>query len=509
LAKKKKTAKKKLRKTRPASRKKKALPESAVRAAERLLGSVEAKAIAARAPHEKAFMTAVLTAAAKRVEHLPGQVEPYFIERVADEIPYGLFVVDGDGRLGYVNRAAEVMCGRKGVEVVGREIDEGIGGGALSSQFRVVVDRARSGKAPLEYEISYSLQSGAHFDIGLTASLMGEVTSHREEGQVVVVARDLHAPAERLKLRAPANITAEQQADLRRRLRQAERQMARSEKLVAVGQMAAGFVHEINNPLGALSGLIQVMEMDLDEKDPSREMLEEVAQELDRIHRIADSMLELARSSSGEGSEAFQAVDLDDLVKSVLRLMGPQLRVARVKSEVVVDGKRPWVYGDPDRLKQVLMNLILNAAQSMSPSDQMPPKGGRVRVAIGGDEVRAEDMPPRPTRAADLAGRDTRALHAEAENRAAGDQAPPWQEGLPLVRIEVSDTGPGIPEDKLARLFEPFFTTKPPGEGTGLGLSTVEAIIRAHGGTITAGNRPEGGAVFSIRLPASAARAAE
>jgi signal transduction histidine kinase len=353
--------------------------------------------------------------------------------------------------------------------------------------------------------VSYVLPSGERFDVGFTAAIVASPERHREEGEVVVVARDLHAPGERLRLRAPASLSAEVQADLRHRLRQVERQMARSEKLVAVGQMAAGFVHEINNPLGALSGLIQIMQMDLGDEDPTRQMLDEVSAELERIRRIADSMLELARSSAGEGSEAFRALDIGELTRSVLRLVGPQLRVARVKSECLVEQEPLWVLGDPDRLKQVMMNLILNAAQAMSPPEQVPPKGGRVSVRILADKVRADDLPPRPTRAQDLAGRGADALREEAGRRAAGEEAPPWKEGLLLVRVEVRDSGPGIPEEALGRLFEPFFSTKPPGHGTGLGLSTVEAIIRAHGGSITATNAQGGGALFTIRVPASAA----
>jgi PAS domain S-box-containing protein len=471
--------------------------------AARLLGEKEAKALAARAPTEMSFLQAVITAAAKRVDRVPEQTDRTLLERATNEAPSGLFVFDGEGKFEFVNRSGESLCGIAAEELRGKTIAEALGAGALSSQLGVIVERARSGKAPLEYEISYALPSGARFDVGFTAALVGESALY-EDGEVVVVARDLHAPAERLKLRTPASLTAEQQADLRNRLRQVERQMARSEKLVAVGQMAAGFVHEINNPLGALSGLIQILQMELDDADPTREMLEEVAGELDRIHRIADSMLELARSSSGEGSEAFAAVNLGELAKSVLRLMGPQLRVARVKHEICVEEGPLWALGDADRLKQVLMNLILNAAQAMSPADMTPPPGGKIVLSIAKDIVKAEDLPPRPTRAQDLAGRGPDALREEAGKRVAGEQAPPWKEDLPLVRIEVRDNGPGLPEDRVGRIFEPFFTTKPPGEGTGLGLSTVEAIVRAHGGTVRAYNGEAGGAVFSIRLPASA-----
>ncbi len=127
------------------------------------------------------------------------------------------------------------------------------------------------------------------------------------------------------------------------------------------------------------------------------------------------------------------------------------------------------------------------------------------------DTAGPADLPERPLRALDLASSrtwpggpeaDMLTIRREALRRAATDSAPPWREGMKLVRIELEDTGPGIPKEILGSMFEPFFTTKPAGEGTGLGLSTSEAICRAHGGTITAENVSGGGARFTIRLPA-------
>jgi signal transduction histidine kinase len=121
-------------------------------------------------------------------------------------------------------------------------------------------------------------------------------------------------------------------------------------------------------------------------------------------------------------------------------------------------------------------------------------------VSVSDDVASAADLPPRARRADDLAKADTDALYIEAIRRAASAALPPWREGLPLVRISVEDTGPGIPPDAMEHLFEPFFTTKPAGEGTGLGLSTAQAVVRAHGGTLTAENLAHG-AAFIVRLP--------
>jgi len=484
-------------------------PEGMLDAASRLLGGEDASRLLRGARSELAFLRAVLAAASARVP-APGRALPETrLELAMDELPFALFLVDPAGRFAFVNRAAEIASGHRREELVGRQIKESLAGSGLAEPLAVVVERARSGRAPLEYRVAYDLPSGGHFEMGLTAALAAGAPGHREELDVVVVGRDLHAPCEELRLRARSMLPAEVESDLRARLRQVERQMARSEKLVAIGQMAAGFVHEINNPLGALSGLVQMMQMDSPREGPQAAVLAQMSGELDRIRRIAESLLELARTPEGTGAEAFRAVDLAALARDVLELMQPQLRAARVRAGLESHLSSAQVLGDPDRLRQLLMNLILNAVQAMSPPGETPPRGGRLTVRLLADRVSEEDLPPRPSRAQDLAGRGEDVLVEEAGRRAATEAAPPWREGLELVRLEVEDTGPGIPAEVMPRLFEPFFTTKPPGRGTGLGLSTAQAIARAHGGTISAANAPGGGAVFTVRLPACAARGSE
>jgi signal transduction histidine kinase len=136
----------------------------------------------------------------------------------------------------------------------------------------------------------------------------------------------------------------------------------------------------------------------------------------------------------------------------------------------------------------------------MSPGGQIPAPGGRLTVSVTDDRAAAADLPPRARRADDLSKSDTAELYVEAVRRAVSAELPPWREGLPLVRIAFEDTGPGIPPEVMDRLFEPFFTTKPGGEGTGLGLSTARAVVRAHGGSLTAANLARG-ASFVVRLP--------
>lgn len=416
-----------------------------------------------------------------------------------------LFIVDGRGRFASLNRAAEVLLGCSREEALGKTIPEALGEGELAERLSVIVQRARSGGPPVEYEVAYAGESGSAFEVGFTATLVvpkGPAAGpEKEPHDVVILGRDLHAPTESLRLRAASRLPAEAQAELRRQLRHVEQQMARSERLAAIGQMAAGLVHEINNPLGALAGFAEILKMDLDPGHPARALLGELAGEIERIERLVENMLDLARSTMGEEAARFAPVELAGLAGSVLRVMGPQLKLDRVKTAREFELEEAWILGDKDRLRQVLMNIVLNAAQAMSPAAEVPPRGGRLTVRILPDEVQEDDLPPRRRRIEDLATEPPEALEEEADRARAGRQSPPWRPGGRLVRIEVEDTGPGVAEEIMGRIFDPFFTTKPAGEGTGLGLSTAEVIVRAHGGKIAAENVPGGGARFVIRLP--------
>jgi signal transduction histidine kinase len=233
-------------------------------------------------------------------------------------------------------------------------------------------------------------------------------------------------------------------------------QLIRSEKLASVGQLAAGVAHEIGNPLAAILGYVDILRADaagtgtLPDAE-RRDALNRVKAETQRINRIIRDLLEYSRPSHEEPS----LIDPLAVVRSAQALLAPQARLREVRITVSPE-ESPWptVMVSQGRMTQVLVNLLLNAADAM---------GGKGHVAVTCESV---------------AGR---------------------------VRIAVSDEGPGIERELRRKVFDPFFTTKPPGQGTGLGLSISRAIVEAYGGSLELDPEAARGARFVIDLPASSA----
>lgn len=226
-----------------------------------------------------------------------------------------------------------------------------------------------------------------------------------------------------------------------------EAELIRAGRLSALGQMTAGLAHEIRNPLAALKGTAQILGDEIAPDSPRRKMLELHLREIDRLAATLDRFLTFARPHEVSRRE----VDVGGVVDDVLALVEPQARRARVRL-IREAGDIPPIPCDPDKVAQVLMNLVLNAVQAM-------PNGGEVRVALS-------EVHRGPRR---------------------------------FASIRVSDTGPGVPPDLRDRIFDPLFTTRP--DGAGLGLSISARIIEAHQGLIEVRDRPGGGACFEVLLP--------
>jgi PAS domain S-box-containing protein len=234
-----------------------------------------------------------------------------------------------------------------------------------------------------------------------------------------------------------------------REIRKLQESVLQTEKMGAVGQLAAGVAHEINNPLGIILGFAQSLVKRLKEDDPLALPLKSIEREALRCKSLVQDLLVFSRSSKIESEH----LDLNEALVGALSLIFARARTQGVEIVQQLSPELPRILANRNKLQQVLINLANNAIDAM-------PKGGTLTIAtaLGGD---------RPGH----------------------------------VEIGVSDTGHGIPGEIRARIMEPFFTTKEAGKGTGLGLSLVYEIVKNHRGTVEVESEEGKGSKFTIRLP--------
>ena len=225
-----------------------------------------------------------------------------------------------------------------------------------------------------------------------------------------------------------------------------QEQMMRAERLAAIGQLAAGISHEIDNPVGIILGYAELLREDLPAGDPRIEDVQAIIDECKRCRRITGGLLGLARSVPS----LRESVSLVTLTEETLASLRPHKLFRDLEIIFSAPENSLRIAADGDQLRQVLVNLFLNAAQAMK---------GRGRLSVKADLME-----------------DTAVL-------------------------TVLDTGPGIPGELRETIFDPFFSTKAKGEGTGLGLSVCRKLVEDHGGRITAGEAPGGGAAFRVEIP--------
>jgi PAS domain S-box-containing protein len=244
--------------------------------------------------------------------------------------------------------------------------------------------------------------------------------------------------------------------------RRIEAQLRHAQKLDTLGKLAGGIAHDFNNLLVPILGNAELALRALPGDNPVRERIQDIANAAARARDLVRRILVFGRAV---GAEPRESVALADVVREVLKFLevSPQLNV-RIVSDLVDDGTR--VHGVPGQLHQAITNLCTNATQALR-------RGGGVL------EVSVETL-------------TVDSVFAAKHGMRMGT----------VVRVRVKDDGPGMTEETLERAFEPFFTTKAIGEGTGLGLSTVHAIVARHGGTVVATSRFGEGATFDVYLPA-------
>jgi two-component system, NtrC family, sensor kinase len=227
-----------------------------------------------------------------------------------------------------------------------------------------------------------------------------------------------------------------------------QKQMAQADKLASIGELSSGIAHEINNPLGIILGYTQLLLRGEDPQSDRYNDLKTIEKHVQSCKSIVEDLLNFARTSS----PLKERLDIHSVIEDVIGFVRHHSNLDTIQIETRFTDALPRVFMDEKKIKQVLINLLMNAIHAVGCN-------GLIIIATGINESASR------------------------------------------VLVEVSDTGHGISQENLTRIFDPFFTTKPTGEGTGLGLSVSYGIVKGHGGNITVKSEPGKGAAFTLFLP--------
>jgi two-component system, NtrC family, nitrogen regulation sensor histidine kinase GlnL len=359
-------------------------------------------------------------------------------DRLLASLPDAVIGVRADLTVFLWNAAAETLIGRPATRSVGRGLADCLGPDARL--VRHLGETLRLGESRAEAESEVTATDGRTVPVSLvTAPIHGPAGGASSLRGAVAVLRDLS------------------------RLKALEAEVRRGERLAALGQMALALAHEIRNPLSAIRGAAQLLGEELGEGHASREPLQVMLGEIDRVNRVMEALLDLGRPMRF----TFAAVNLYELLERVALLAEPAARAHGVQLVRRYDPSIPPLWADPDRLTQVFQNLIQNGIEAMA-------GGGRLTVT---------------TRVS---------LDAVYGRVDAGSGA------RPLVEVLVADEGEGIPAALLDRVFDPFVTTKP--RGLGLGLAVSHRIVEEHRGALRVTSTLGKGTTFSCYLPIAGPR---
>ena len=354
-------------------------------------------------------------------------------ERTVESLMSGLLTTDTTGSITSFNPEAERITEVSAAAAIGSDVE-----GVLPGVRSLMIDGSDSDTARIRSRTVFRSRSGTDLHLGVAAYVLRD--SEGQAGGHVVIFQDL---TEVVKMEA---------------------ELRRSERLAAVGELAASIAHEIRNPLAAISGSIQILQRgktDATLGEESLRLMDIAIRETDRLNRLITDFLEYARP----GRLASEPVDLLELLNEVVEMLEKVVSDDIQLAVEVESGLQ--VMGDPGQLKQVVWNLALNGVQAM-------PEGGKL-------QVEARSLPERTPQEPLQEGR------TEVEEKGA------WAE------IVVRDQGGGISPEAVDHIFDPFFTTKP--EGSGLGLATVHRIVGEHGGSIGLETSKQGGTEIHVRLP--------
>ncbi len=339
-------------------------------------------------------------------------------DSILENMSSGVLVVDSSGKIVTINHAAGEILKLNREEIQSKNLREVFDPvmPELASELAYALDAEKS---KFRHELTVKNHEGTSIPLGISISLL---KNNGQKRGVIAVFQDLTE------------------------VREMQEKVRKADRLAAIGELSAGIAHEIRNPLASISGSIEMLYNDLDLGGEHRRLMELVMRESDRLDRIINDFLEFAKMRP----PTLRDVSVEKCIEDVLVLLKNNLAVSKgIKIETSQHGGSMWVRADEEQMRQVFLNLSLNACEAMG-------KGGRLRVE-------------------------------------------PGISGPGEVGISFQDEGCGIEESARDHLFQPFFTTKE--GGTGLGLAIANKIVEAHGGRINHRNREGGGAEFIVILP--------
>jgi signal transduction histidine kinase len=262
-----------------------------------------------------------------------------------------------------------------------------------------------------------------------------------------------------------------------RKLKQAQEELIRSEKMASVGRLAAGVAHEVGNPLGTILGYMNILEKEGMDQEEAKDYLRRIEKEIERINRIIRGLLDFARPPKF----VLEEVEINGVIENTIPLLIYQKSIKNIETVLRLQPNLPMINGDESQLSQILINMMLNAIDAM-------PKGGLLKIET--EEYVVENL---------------RKAHSQIGDLSSISPSPPltlFSKGDRWVRIRISDSGIGIKKEDMERIFDPFFTTKSPDKGTGLGLSISLRMVESMGGAIRVESEYGKGATFEIYFPA-------
>ena len=338
-----------------------------------------------------------------------------FSDNLVENMPMGLVAVDPEERIASFNQTAESMLGISARQTLGKRLPE-----ILPPSFQNFFNQLKSESGPINREMEASLNN----EKNLPLEVIGTALTGEDSAALgwVILFRDLTE------------------------IQHLKREIAQSQRLASIGRLAAGVAHEIRNPLSSIKGFATYFKDRYRDTPKDHQIAEIMIQEVERLNRVIGQLLEFARPMSIQR----RATQLDILIRHSLKMVERDAQQKGVNLSVESDPHINKVHIDPDRIKQVLLNLYLNAMEAMA-------EGGNLSVGVlPGDTKRS-------------------------------------------IQITVSDTGPGIKPEDLPHLFDPYFTTKP--SGTGLGLAIVYKIIESHEGEIQVKSMRGEGTTITMIIP--------